>query len=579
MKVILFSIFIFLAFSVNAADEIIEFEELAKGYYNQGKTVQSAEFYSKAGYAYWSKNNSNKAADCFEKAYSLFLEKNIINSALVVSNNLGIIYSENNKFNNAYKAFTNSLNLTRTTKNSIDIYNALLNVGTVSLELSNYTDAISKATEALALAQELDNMKYLRKCYSLLAESYEKTGESSNAYKYFELFSSIDQKIKAIEIEEYKNMTTEEISRAKENKRVAEIELKIKKGELKLTQDSLSVSERLSYERQMQIEIRNSELHQKEIQLRFERKIKRMLIIGLVLIFLFLSASIFLLLQKLKDNKTLKQQKDEITKQKNNLDIYNKKITDSIFYGLRIQNAMLPDVTKLEKVFDLFLIYKPKDIVSGDFFWYYERSFQSKIYRYIAVVDCTGHGVPGAFMSMIGNRLLSEIVRDKNQHSLSDILLEMNNHLRLELKQEKKIVDGMDIALCQILDLENGSYEIKYAGAKRAFYYYLNETNELLFIDGNNKAIGGVIDNSYTFKEHTLLLKKDDSIFLYSDGIIDQPNDNRDRYGTIKLMDVITKNIKKPMGEIKKKIEFSFETHKQSQEQRDDITLLGIKLK
>ena len=578
MKLSILAILIFNIFSAFSQEGINEFEELAKGYSNQGKPTQAAEFYSKAGYAYWNKGKINNAAECFEKAYNLFLAANISNSAIAVCNNIGIIYSENNQFQKAYTAFDNALSLTRKTHNNVDIFNSLINLGTAALELSNFNEAIAKGNEATTIAKEQNNLKFLRKSYSLLAESYEKKGDANNAYSFFELYSSVDQKIKTNEMEEFKNMSAEEISKEKEKKRVTEIELKIKKGELKLTQDSLGVSERVAFQRKMQIELRNSQLQQKETQLRYERRTKRILISGIIVIALFLSVLTILLYQKLRDNKILQQQKEEITLQRNRLDLQNKKITDSIYYGLRIQNAMLPNINLMKSVFEMFLMYRPKDIVSGDFYWYYETTQNSKTYRFVAIVDCTGHGVPGAFMSMIGNRLLSEINRDKNNLSPSVILSEMSNHLKNDLNQDnRKNSDGMDVALCRISLLPDNNFEVTYAGAKRPLYYYSRELAKFEILEGTNKTIGSLND-SISFSETTVNLKKDDLILMFSDGIIDQPNDERDRFGTERLLRIATKNINSSMDEIHVAIETSFNNYLETQEQRDDITLIGLKL-
>src|SRR5208282_1992796 len=285
-------------------------------YFNQGKKIQAAEFYSKAGYAYWNKGNNTQAANVFQKAFDLFSDQGNTFAAVTVGNNLGIIYLDIAKYHDAYTAFSHVLMFAQKTKNNTDIFNALVNLGAIALEMNTYSDAISKTNEALTIAKELNNLKSIAKCYSILAESYEKMGDGNNAYKYFELYSSIDQKIKKQELEEVKEMSAEEVNKAHETKRITEIELKIKKGELKLTQDSLSVSERMAFEREMQVELRNEQL-----------------------------------------------QKKEITGQRNKLDEQNKKITDSIHYGLRIQQAMLPDLNELERRFEMFLMYRPKDIV------------------------------------------------------------------------------------------------------------------------------------------------------------------------------------------------------------------------
>lgn len=580
MKNIFFLITCLYSLTLWGQEKVNDFEELANGYYNQGKIVQAAEFYSKAGYAYWNKKDNARAASAFHKAYDIFSNQGNINASMTIGNNLGLIYLDDDKYTNAHTAFTNVLNYARKTKNTSEIFNALINVGNTALELSTYSEAISMAGEALTIAKEMNNLKSIAKCYSLFAESYEKMNDASNAYKYFELYSSIDKKIKMQEMEDVKQTSAEEINKAQEKKRITEIELKIKKGELKLTQDSLGVSARLAFERQMQLELRNEQLKKKEIQLRYELHIRRTLIVGIIVVVLFLFILSYLLKQKLRDNKMLKQQKEEIIEQRNKLDIQNKKITDSIHYGLRIQQAMLPDLNELDKRFDAFVIYRPKDIVSGDFYWFYETVTKNITNRFIALADCTGHGVPGAFMSMIGHRLLSEIVAERKIYQPSQVLETINTSLRKELDQDnKKSMDGMDMAFCRIILKDGQVDELIFAGAKRPILIGKQNENNLTMIDGDRKSIGGFHSSGdKPFTDKTLKMKTGDMLFLFSDGIIDQQNVKRDRFGTKRFSAIINDNIHEPMATIKTAIETSFDLYTRPEEQRDDITVLGLKM-
>ncbi len=581
MRIFFVYMLFLLPLAVQGQEAINEFEELANGYLNQGKSTQAAEFYSKAGYAYWNAGKNTRAALTFQKAYDLFSSQGNSFASITVGNNLGLIYLDDEHYHEAYTAFSNVLAFSRKTKNNNEIFNALINLGTISVELSTYNDAILKSTEALNIAKEMNNLKNIAKCYSILAESYEKNGDGNNAYRYFELYSSIDQKIKKQELEDVKNMSAEEVNKAHEKKRITEIELKIKKGELKLTQDSLTVSERLAFQRQMQVELRNEQLKKKEIQLRYEHQIRRNLILGIIIATLFLVVLGFLLRQKLKDNQTLRLQKEEITIQRNKLDEQNKKITDSIHYGLRMQQAMLPDMKQLEKSFEFFIIFKPKDIVSGDFYWYFETNVGDIFYRFVALVDCTGHGVPGAFMSMIGHRLLTEIVIERKIYQPSQVLELINMHLRKELDQEnKKSMDGMDIAFCRF-QMKNGQYdELLYAGAKRPLLISAQEEGILSLIEADRVGIGGYMTGeSKTFTDKAFKINLGDIVILYTDGIIDQQNANRKRFGTNRFTSIISEHINEPMENIKTALEQAFNYYAEPEEQRDDVTVVGLRLK
>jgi len=574
MRLFVCEIILFSLISLSFQNDLNEFDLLARNYEEQGKIVQAADFYNKAGYAYWNKNNYVRAAYTFEKAYEYYDNANNIIACITIGNNLGLIYSETGNFSKAQTAFTNVLNYARRARNTQEIYNALINLTNVLIDLQSYSLAINYAKEALNIATEMNNLKNIAKCYSLLAEGYEKIGDAKSAYKYYDLFAVTDKKIKEKEIELIKNMSAEEISKANEQKRVTEIELKIKKGELKSTQDSLFVMERIALQRQIEINKRNAELQQKELQLKYERKIRKILVSGIVIILVFL-----IILSILSYH--LKIQKTEITLQRNQLNIQNKNITDSILYGLRIQKAMLPPISTLNQYFETFVIYKPKDIVSGDFYWHRIIKYNTLTYHFIAVVDCTGHGVPGAFMSMIGNRLLNEIVETKKIIQPSEILTYLNEYLEKELNQnESQTNDGMDIALCRIASVNNNEYEVVFSGAKRPLFYFKNDDRKINIIEGNLISIGNIKrHNTKNFVEQHLKLESNDTIILFTDGIIDQPNAERKKFGTNQFIEILNENIPKGLNYCQKSLDLAFENHKNDIEQRDDLTILAIKLK
>ncbi|RPH32688.1 MAG: hypothetical protein EHM93_08185 [Bacteroidales bacterium] len=565
---------------VNGQESINEFEVLANEYLNQGKYKQAAESFNKSGYDYRNRGNKRKAADVFEKAYKLFDKEGNDNVSIEISNNLGIVYLDENKYANAYTAFSNTLKHARRVKDTTEIFNSLINVGSLAIELSLYSNAIDKVNEALGIAKERNNNKYLKECYSLLARSYERIGNTSSANEFYKLYSIIDQQINNIEPEEISSASNNKFSILKKERQIAEIRPKFKNGELRLTPDSMARISQLLQQMLTQIGLRNSQLRQKEIQLQYEKHIRRTLIIGIIVVLIFLVILGFLLRQKQLYNKILKQQKEEITQQRNKLDVQNKKITDSIYFGLRIQQAILPRMKELNKVFETLLIYKAKDIVSGDFYWYHESIIDEVTYHFIAVVDCTGHGVPGAFMSIIGNRILNEIIIERRIFNPSEILIEVNKLLRRDLEQDNnKTISGMDIALCRI-SFNNGYNELAFSGAKREIIIYKANTGTQEIIHGDKLSIGCLTSGKTNiFNETKRDIDAGDIIFMFTDGIIDQPNIERKRFGTERFMNFIAENIDSSMDNIESSLESLIDNYKESEEQRDDITVLGIKLK
>ena len=277
--------------------------------------------------------------------------------------------------------------------------------------------------------------------------------------------------------------------------------------------------------------------------------------------------------EELKDkNKAIEQRAKEIENK-------NQLITSSILYAQNIQRAILPSIEKIkEAVQDFFVVYLPKDIVSGDFYWFAKANNQS----FFAAVDCTGHGVPGAFMSIIGNTILNEIVNVQHIYEPSKILELLHEGVRTRLKQaDSNNNDGMDLAICRIIKTSQKVVYITFAGAKRPMYYVKNTppNYEMLELRGDRKSIGGWQHENYrSFDQQQIMLKEGDYIFLTTDGLMDNPNVARKKFGATKFKEIILNNITRSREELKDTLLEEIALHQVGSEQRDDITILGIKL-
>ncbi|HCA82862.1 MAG TPA: hypothetical protein DEP18_03680 [Flavobacteriales bacterium] len=263
----------------------------------------------------------------------------------------------------------------------------------------------------------------------------------------------------------------------------------------------------------------------------------------------------------------------EVVKQKEVIEEKNKHITDSIVYAKRIQEAILPpeDVFKLH-LRNSFVLYKPKDIVSGDFYWI-ERK-ENKIL--FAVVDCTGHGVPGAFMSIIGYNGLNQIVNEYNITQPAEILNNLNRIISATLKQraeESKIRDGMDLSVCSI-DLEN--HKLEYAGANNPIFIVRN--NEVIEVKADKQPIGNFVgEEDFRFTNKEIDLLPNDRLYVFSDGYADQfggPRGKKLKYSTFR--DLLIENCDLPMEEQKRVLDQMFETWRGDLEQIDDVCVIGV---
>ena len=255
------------------------------------------------------------------------------------------------------------------------------------------------------------------------------------------------------------------------------------------------------------------------------------------------------------------------------LTVKNKEVMDSIKYAQRLQNAILPPLSVINKnLSDSFILYKPKDIVSGDFYWVQNIGGTT----YFAVVDCTGHGVPGAFMSIVGYNALNQAI---NQHKLrkpSDILNQVNREISKTLHQADNIdiEDGMDISLCM---LDTKTNELEYAGAVNGLN--ILRKGELKIIKGDKFSIGSTKRNGREYSNHNFKLEKGDYIYIYSDGYADQFGGSKERkFMYKKLRQLLVDNSMLTTKQQKENLEKQFNVWKGDLEQIDDVCIMGVKI-
>jgi ligand-binding sensor domain-containing protein/serine phosphatase RsbU (regulator of sigma subunit) len=278
-----------------------------------------------------------------------------------------------------------------------------------------------------------------------------------------------------------------------------------------------------------------------------------------------------------KSNHELKE-KERIAKQvaiqKDELTVKNKSITDSIVYAKRIQEALLPSMNLFKKLLpSSFVLHKPKDIVSGDFYWINEKN--GKIF--VAVVDCTGHGVPGAFMSIIGFELLRKITDDLGIETADEILQHLNDGVAItfgKTTENVRLKDGMDIALC-VIDMKKG--ELEFAGAFRPLYFI--RENKIEEIRGDRFSVGLMDEGEAEKITKTIIkLKKDDVFYLFSDGYADQFGGTEGKkYKYRRFRHILLTIHKLPLEQQKTYLSRSFDDWKGNLEQVDDVLILGFK--
>lgn len=273
----------------------------------------------------------------------------------------------------------------------------------------------------------------------------------------------------------------------------------------------------------------------------------------------------------------LQSQRDSILQQKEIIEQHTQLINDSIAYASTIQKAILPSTEKLNLYFEHFIIFLPKNIVSGDFYWFSDSNPE---YLFFAVGDCTGHGVPGAFLSIINSYLLNNIINEKGTSDTKEILslleIKFNKFLN---KQSNKSIDGMDIALLRFDKKDKKN--VVFTAAKSSIIIIDSETKEMKRYRGDRKSIGYLTNNSskskIPFTKAEIQINDNSLIYCYSDGYIDQNNIERKRFGTNKFQNLLKNIADRPIQQQKLALLKELENWKGNSDQRDDITVIGLK--
>lgn len=268
-------------------------------------------------------------------------------------------------------------------------------------------------------------------------------------------------------------------------------------------------------------------------------------------------------------------EKDRIEKLKTQVEYRHKEIIDSVHYAKKIQQAILPSQELVNSFLpDSFVFFKPKNIVSGDFYWGHRIDQHQVLF---AAVDCTGHGVPGAFMSIMGYHLLEQVVIEHKLYEPALILSELSKSVVKSLKQTNElgsVKDGMDIALCKI-DYQN--YELEYAGAHNSMYLIRNGT--LTETKGDRKSIGISLAKSDQFINHKIKLEKGDCLYVFSDGYADQkggPENIKFFYQPFRELLIEINQLS--MQEQKQKLEKVISDWKGDRGQIDDMLVMGVRV-
>ncbi len=529
-------------------------------------TIQSGYKYGEAmcynniGIVYLEQNKTAEALKYFNKSLKLALDLEAITLVAQNYDNIGETYIARKNYEEAELFFLKSQEIALEIDNKQGLVFIKMNLAELYIELNKFNLAFEHANEALTLAKEISALSQIKSAYKVLSFVYEKMGNYKDALESYKQFF-------------YYN---DSIFNDEKNRQIEEMETKYQ-----------------TEKKQQEIQKQKLELAKNQEVIKRKNVQRNFMIIAVLLVLLILFIVYRNYKAKVRINKELKEKNfeinmqkeeistqaenlksanEEITVQKQEIELKHKQIQASINYASRIQQAMMPYSDDFTRVFDeTFILYKPKDIVSGDFYWFAEQPE-----RYVfAAVDCTGHGVPGAFVSMLGISLLNEISA-KNQFSVAaDILEELRENIKNALHQKggfEEQKEGMDIALCVI---DKDKSKLSFSGANNPMYLIRN--SELMILEATRSPISISI-NEKEFLNHNIDLKKNDIIYLFSDGYKDQFSENNQKLGSNNFKSLLIENSDKPLDKQKEILEVYFEKWKGQKNQIDDVLIIGIKV-
>ena len=520
-----------------------KYYNLAIENYLQGKKLylEIGNFYGVASatgniaFVYMDQKKYNDAIRQLYETKSIFEKLNDKGSISHSLMGIAGCYGEKGELGKSEELYTQALNISKELEDKSGMAEILLNMGELHSLQGRYDDAVDAVGKCLVIASELGEKDKVMKCYEIMAKLNYKRKNYQEAYDYYELFNQFKDTLIS---DQTSKQIIEMQTKYETDKKESEIEL-LTKGK----------------------EIQNVELARQTTQ-------RNGFIAGFVLMLALAGVSYHNYRNKRKAHA-------EIALQKAIVDEKNKDILDSINYAKRIQQALLKEEEHVSAHLpEHFILFKPKDIVSGDFYW----SMEKHGHLYLAAVDCTGHGVPGAFMSMLGIAFLNEITALERLLTPAEVLDRLREKIIKELSQtgkEGESKDGMDISLVR---LNLSSNELQWSGANNPLWIIKTSSDDISEIKPDKQPIG-FHPQSKPFTLHTIQLQKQDTVYLFTDGYADQFGGEKDKKFTYKRKKKLLHSIQnKTMQEQKDILLESLEAWKGKYEQIDDVCVIGMRI-
>jgi serine phosphatase RsbU (regulator of sigma subunit) len=514
-------------------------------------------------------------------------------------NSIGNYYLSRKDFEQAKSYYNQSLAIGMQIQNEDRIASALTNLAGANLQLNYYEESINQSKKAIEEFKKIGENIGVSECYKNIGMAYyllvknnnnillqklfggDKTKAIYNAVTYCDSAIVLDTKTGHLEGLQGDYEVKSTINYFKGNFEASLIDYK-KFIQLKDSVFNLDNNQKINeLEKSMEEDLKQKEIEIQKLQIASANRQKWYLLFGLAFLAIIAFVLFNLFRQRNKSNILISAQKLEVEKKGKIIEHKNLEITESIQYAQRIQFAILPTKEHIAKAFNQsFILFKPKDIVSGDFYWFQEIGNK----KYIAACDCTGHGVPGALMSMVATDMLNDaLVHTKK---VDEILAHTNRSIKTALKQsadDDSTRDGMDIALC-CFDEQNKM--LKYAGAYRPLWLIRNSAPsemaenkyELIEYKATKAAIGGLTEDNQIFQLNEIELQKGDTIYLSSDGFADQFSPADKKLMTKRFKEILLSIQHLSMSEQEKYLDKFITDWRGNMEQTDDVLVIGVRV-
>lgn len=593
-----------LPYTRNELAEVSENDSMVAYHLQYENLREAAMFLDRNAMLFWRHNQLRKAVDYFNRSLDLNRRLGNQNGIAGINSNLAFIYADLEEYEKAYEFFELTLAVRKTVGNPEGIFSALVNESVVLNKLQRYSLAVSKLEEALGYAREMNSERDMRSVYGMLSETYQRMGDVEKAlyyYNYYKTFNDyVAQKRVADAEEELERQRLTELNLRLQNEN-KELELERQRLQIQVQQrgistlsreqqhllDSLSGREmayQLLKERSERQDLQNALLQEEARASSYLLYIAVVSVAALVIILLVVAVAMLrtrrINTELCVSNERIREQSIQINEQNqqlkqsnNTIAQQNQEILASIRYSKQIQDAVMSHSVPLQQMFaDSFYFERPYAIVSGDFYYFRRMPLGEKL---VVVGDCTGHGVPGAFLTLLAVTSLDHAVFELRLNTCSAILDAVNETFS-ELNAKRPVANhSMDACICIVRE---SAGVVEFAGARNGLLVVRDGEPE--YIKGSLAMLGQKY-SSYPseirgFKSVEIQIQEGMWCYLYSDGISDQFNSHGEKFSSRRLRQVLASNSSLAGKAQRERLVDSVSAWQGKSEQIDDMLLIGF---